>query len=451
MLVLFKPRPIRLRRWRQRPRSAFTLVEIMVVLVVGGLLLGMGASMMATARRSSRIARTQAVISVVDGVIRQRLDELNSLPLPLEHNVARTTQRIPSIPADEAERVRLQMRRDAIRMYLPDRYSDLIRITDNRVTNATNDPFFVLSPDLTSDRNKDGQPDEWISGVWTDPVTIAGPVRVSDRQPDGTFIPSVTVARYSWWNDTDNDFRTENHNVPGQLSAYRARIPRIVPNNQLGFTTSWSPANSPAECLYLIMSTTFISGTSAIEMLPRGHVEDTDGDGVPEIVDAWGVPLGFIRWPVGYVEPGNPAPPTVLANVEPEEYDVFRADFAYAEGSNIPGPPNLPLPRSLQPLVVSAGPDGVFDLRFFQTRSDNNNFDVIYPLETWPNTQAWVGNQTAGRPQNFFYVDPFLRQSLAQNNGAAGAIGGVFDTDGDGSFEGLSDNITNHGLTGDAQ
>ena len=28
------------------------------------------------------------------------------------------------------------------------------------------------------------------------------------------------------------------------------------------------------------------------------EVKDTDGDGLPEFVDAWGQPLQFFRWPL---------------------------------------------------------------------------------------------------------------------------------------------------------
>ena len=30
------------------------------------------------------------------------------------------------------------------------------------------------------------------------------------------------------------------------------------------------------------------------------EVQDTDGDGLPEFVDAWGKPLQFFRWPMLY-------------------------------------------------------------------------------------------------------------------------------------------------------
>ncbi len=33
------------------------------------------------------------------------------------------------------------------------------------------------------------------------------------------------------------------------------------------------------------------------------QVMDTDGDGLPEFVDAWGEPLQFYRWPVHFTSP----------------------------------------------------------------------------------------------------------------------------------------------------
>jgi len=38
---------------------------------------------------------------------------------------------------------------------------------------------------------------------------------------------------------------------------------------------------------------------------------DTDGDGLPEIVDAWGHPIRFYRWPTRLVRPGGPPTGTV--------------------------------------------------------------------------------------------------------------------------------------------
>ena len=39
---------------------------------------------------------------------------------------------------------------------------------------------------------------------------------------------------------------------------------------------------------------------SAKQPVTAKEVQDTDGDGLPEFVDAWGQPLQFFRWPLLY-------------------------------------------------------------------------------------------------------------------------------------------------------
>jgi hypothetical protein len=38
---------------------------------------------------------------------------------------------------------------------------------------------------------------------------------------------------------------------------------------------------------------------NAFEALGPGALKDTDGDGLPEVVDGFGRPVGFFRWPTG--------------------------------------------------------------------------------------------------------------------------------------------------------
>ncbi len=391
-----------------RHRSAFTLIEVMVVMVVGGILLGLGASMMATARQSSRISRTRAVVSVINEVINQRLESLRTRPFPINLPAPVPPVVRMDLTPPQAARARLLMMRDMMRMELPDRYSDLI--VDPNVSVAS-------------------------ANGYTEPTVIQA--LATTTLLNGTRVRQVPT-RVQWWNPTGG---FPNHNIPGQLSAYRARLP-IGPGNR----TTWTPELASSECLYLIMSTTFIGGTSAIEMLPRGHVEDTDGDGVPEIIDGWGNPIGFIRWPVGFVEPGRTTFPQTVAELRPEDADIFRSDYAYAPGATQAQVSTRPLPRSLRPLIVSAGPDGVFDLRFVQTGGSG---DVIYSRQTWPVQPNWVGPSNMPPnpyPAAYRYIDPYLRQSVA-----AGLIGETIDTDGDGTLTGVSDNISNYDLEAEAE
>ena len=54
-----------------------------------------------------------------------------------------------------------------------------------------------------------------------------------------------------------------------------------------------------AECLYMILSKTKDGNRSAIANFSEDSIGDVDDDDMPEILDAWGNPIEFIRWPAG--------------------------------------------------------------------------------------------------------------------------------------------------------
>ena len=88
--------------------------------------------------------------------------------------------------------------------------------------------------------------------------------------------------------------------------------PTAVPNNGSRYdptvTTTFTQIaphdhqTESAACLYLILKVTSAEGR-AFDMgsIPPTHIRDTDEDGVPEIVDAWGTPLRFYRWPTDLI------------------------------------------------------------------------------------------------------------------------------------------------------
>jgi hypothetical protein len=60
--------------------------------------------------------------------------------------------------------------------------------------------------------------------------------------------------------------------------------------------------NQGAECLYMIVTMGFVDELGGRELFNESQVNDTDGDGLPEFIDAWGTPIGFLRWTPGFTE-----------------------------------------------------------------------------------------------------------------------------------------------------
>jgi prepilin-type N-terminal cleavage/methylation domain-containing protein len=73
-----------------------------------------------------------------------------------------------------------------------------------------------------------------------------------------------------------------------------------------------------AECLYLIITKGPLFDTEPPSAADLKAIEtaDTDGDGIPEIVDAWGQPLRFYRWPTRLIRPSVTSPWTTPGPID---------------------------------------------------------------------------------------------------------------------------------------
>lgn len=98
-----------------------------------------------------------------------------------------------------------------------------------------------------------------------------------------------------------------------------------------------------AECLALIVLRGGFN-PDANEQFRGDEIGDSDSDGALEFLDAWGMPIRFIRWPAGFDSFIQPADP----DVNPDRMDPNRVS-----GSGGPG-----ADYGLVPLIYSAGPDG---------------------------------------------------------------------------------------------
>ena len=129
------------------------------------------------------------------------------------------------------------------------------------------------------------------------------------------------------------------------------------------------------------------------------QVKDTDGDGLPEFVDAWGNPLQFFRWPVFYssdVQKGVPgessgaatAPyPNVFAPREQDPYDPNQQLMQVSWwGSANAGPSALGNPAGLgfaQAHTFLSGPAFMFQSYYKQLVEPMSFGGVVAPTVFW--------------------------------------------------------------------
>jgi len=143
-----------------------------------------------------------------------------------------------------------------------------------------------------------------------------------------------------------------------------AFIRKIEFNKNLQNT--WTEENQGAECLYLILSVMQDRDSSALDFFFPSEIGDTDGDGMPEILDGFGQPIGFLRWAPGFSyrgppnhNPRNQSKYSAIQDANP--FDSPDATDMGAADIRLGGTPNND-PYNLFPLIMSAGRDGQFGL-----------------------------------------------------------------------------------------
>ena len=241
-------------------------------------------------------------------------------------------------------------------------------------------------------------------------------------------------------------------------------------NESLGNT--WDEKNQGAECLYLILSVMQDRDSSALDFFFPGEIGDTDNDGMPEILDGFGQPIGFLRWAPGIsartgidlrwglagtdddndliVDNGSEATflgsddyrsfsdvQKVNAADSPDATDMGAADYRLFDTN----PSNDTF--NLFPLIMSAGRDGSFGTYGFGANPGvmgfRYNSTVVAPGTTFPAeyTRFNQALRIATGSASAFPYDPYVEH--ADTNAQ-----GFFYTFGAFVHDGMSDNISNH-------
>jgi prepilin-type N-terminal cleavage/methylation domain-containing protein len=316
----------------QNRKSArgFTLVELLIVMTILSILAAMTVVGLAAAVNDARITRTRAIVNKIDILLGERWEDYRTKSIAI-----RIPARLPGgapMTASAAAMIRLNAMRELQRLEMPDRISDLCTAAE--------------AADLA-----DG--------------SLAVIVNMNDaRRPIGITMPALA------------------------RSYKRLAMRNISTSGQ-----PWSDNFQGAECLYLILSTMKDHDKSALDYFSTDEIGDVDGDGFKEILDGWGRPIEFIRWPAGYVREQQ-GPDLAWGDATTDDdgdstTDEFDGEFYFAgtddfvwtstsqtRDSRVAPDPFDPLkvdprwtntdptnrPFALRPLIYSAGPDQAYDV-----------------------------------------------------------------------------------------
>jgi hypothetical protein len=156
-------------------------------------------------------------------------------------------------------------------------------------------------------------PDRWTDVV-DEPVTPFGEA-LSNLIPR----PALSQAYLARYNSVAEPFTDQNGNF-----VHDATEPFTDVNGNGRYDPT--PEFQGAECLYLIVMEALAQEGDAREVFKPDSIADTDGDRMPEFIDAWGTPIRFLRWAPGFVselqEIAQFRPTAVAAPSSPQTVEI---------------------------------------------------------------------------------------------------------------------------------
>jgi prepilin-type N-terminal cleavage/methylation domain-containing protein len=387
-----------------RRESAFTLVEILIALAIITLLVAMTAFMLGSVQQDARVQRTRVMINRINQALLPQYESFRERPISLDNYTLASTTGLPigtpvnptpnineaksswKFQAVEAARMRLSIRRDLMRLELPDRIGDL----------------FNVAP-----------------GAGPNPGTIIPGTQLANGPVIQT---GVVTARGQTYPFATSDNKTQ---IYINFASLAPPTPARTVNYWSLATANWNTSFQSSECLRMILLSTPSGAGSGMDQVRATDVADTDSDGMQEILDAWQRPIEWLRWPAGYQDP-NPQFSAVALSATTERYDpmdMLEADWGFfgagpltANDPSVAFPMPIPKPYALRPLVISGGQDRRMNVLF-----EISSAPIQYHQLFWDTTYT---DSLHGAIADYKFIDPWLRVP----SGYVGAIpGSVLD------------------------
>ena len=345
---------------RTASRSAFTLAELLVGIAIVTLMATMLIVALGQVREDAREARTKAQIAKINELLMIRWESYRTRPIPLGIDFDQKMFYYRFFPGmtngQYVAAKRLDAVREFMRLEMPDRKTDVL---DDPVTDVDNNTA------TTGDR-----------------LTVPTLTRSFRRRVDAL----------------DNGDPFDGVPVAADIA-------------------KWTNQHQSAECLYMIIGSINDVMGNGLEFFGEEAIGDVDGDGMPEILDSWKNPIEFVRWPVGLSHPVRD-----FTAIKPDEnFSTIQTGDAEPTLDNNPGLAADPMdylhvdprwtdsvpdndPFALFPLIVSAGPDGLYDI--IGDRSDGTPLQYSTttptndPYFTPPGGQQRMGEPADGNGDN---------------------------------------------------
>jgi prepilin-type N-terminal cleavage/methylation domain-containing protein len=234
----------------QNRSAGFTLIELLLVIAIMAVLSTMSLALMRSATEDAKAAATATRISKIESMLQMQMEDYEVRRLPISR------RDLASAVTGTNKLVKMQNLRSRILV-------DIINAEMPR-------PFQKADGSYTAVSNGNGTNEAHAVAIGQYPTDINKPSSQKFAAALSAKLTAATPASVNRWNSIKG--RTSPQGI-----AYSAAG---------GF-------DLPAEYLYEILLTLDFDGIGGLEGLGAGSIGDSDGDGILEIVDAWGEPMDF--------------------------------------------------------------------------------------------------------------------------------------------------------------
>jgi len=234
-------------------QNGFTLIELMIVIAILGVLATLSLAVLSNSTEQAREAATQSRIEKIENMLQMELEMYETRRLPISNSELLQYIEANDYPRSQWANVLLNLRRRILQ--------DLINVEMPRLVLDPNEVALTnhlgVFPSVNESADAPtGIPSNflnWLNENYRQPVNG---IRLADR------LAVITSSDTRFW----QQYKDEQFNGEPWL-------------------------NLSGEYLYLLLSRINYDGEPAIESFNKNSIADTDGDGLLEIVDAWGEPL----------------------------------------------------------------------------------------------------------------------------------------------------------------
>lgn len=284
-------------------RGGFTLTELLIVIVIIGIILSFILLAAADSLRTANVKATQGLVQKLDAAMSERMEALMTVDIypNAAHNALAKTYSIrrPTGMAG-ADRAQVIAMYDFIKSEVPD--------------------VFFPSGDANYPLNFAAQPYPGTAAVtygaymlplgvavYNDPSSNSyGDMGLGALIPQSTGIFGASYAAAAGIYKNLGYYPTGYDGVDNNQDGLIDELAEGVDGNNSALVTTnlanHTHKTARSEMLYAILVEGMgpLGSAFAPDDFTSREVADTDGDGLPEFIDAWGEPLQFFRWPIFY-------------------------------------------------------------------------------------------------------------------------------------------------------